>query len=246
MTHAAGVEPGFLAKTVTADLRIRSKPGLGAGSEKLEPLLKEGARLRVLAGPVEANGYDWFLVDPRAYDAETGRGYPTGWVAAGKDGEPWLKPLRLDCPSVPTDVKDMRDLASDYWLPCFAGVEIMFDARLEQTGYRCSSPDGLQHAMFGGCAAEFITDLVALNAILRLFVVWGPTVDLSMAAPPAAPPEMWPTVEVTGQFDHPAAISCESDTADDLTELAAEIHQARAVLACRNAFVVTSLRVIAR
>jgi len=207
-------------------------------------LLQEGDRLRVLAGPMEADGYDWFLVDPRVYDEETGRGYPDGWVAAGKNGEPWLKPLRLDCPTVPTTVDGLRDLASDYWLPCFGGVEISFNARLEQMGYRCSSPDGLQHAMFGGCAAEFVTGLVALKTFHRLGVIWAPDVDLSIVAPPAAPPELWPTVEVTGQFDHPGATTCEADTAEDTTELAAEIHQARAVLACRNAFVVTSMRVV--
>ena len=243
-THAAGVEPGLLAKTVTSNLRIRSKPGVGDDSAKLEPLLEKGNRFMVLDGPVEADGYDWFLVAPRAYDDDN-RVLPTGWVAAGKDGEQWIKPLELDCPSVPTDVDDMKDLASDYQLSCFSGVEITFSARLEQTGYECSSPMPIEPAWFGRCPTEFSLSLVALNSFHRfLGNTWGPDLDLGIAAPPAAPPEMWPTVEVTGQFDHPAATTCEADTAEDTTELAAEVHQARAVLACRNAFVVTSMRVI--
>ena len=188
----------------------------------------------VIDGPVEADGYDWFLVDPRAYD-ENGRGLPTGWVAAGKDGEPWIKLLELDCPSVPTDVDDMRDLASDYRLSCFRGIEIKFTARLEQTGYACSSPEPIEPAWFSHCTTEFDHTIVALNSFHRfLDNAWGPDVDMGIAARPAAPPEMWPTVEVTGQFDHPAARTCQGGP----------LLQAMTVLACRNKFVVTSMREI--
>ena len=238
-THAAGVEPGLLAKTVVSDVRIRSKPGLGADSVKLEPLLDTGARLMVLDGPVEASGYDWFLVDPRAYD-ENGRGLPTGWVAAGKDGEQWIKPLKMDCPAVPTNLDTLRKVASDYWLACFRGVEIAFNARLEQSGYACSSREPIEPAWFSNCATEYATDLVAPNAIRRLFVVWDPDVDLSIAARPAAPEEMWPAVKVIGQFDHPAAKACQTPNPG----ISDDLHRAQTVLTCRNMFVVTSMRLI--
>ena len=208
---------------------------------KLEPLLEKGNRFMVLDGPVEADGYEWFLVRPRAYDEETGRGLPTGWVAAGKDGEPWIKPVELDCPSVPTDLDDLRGLASDYQLGCFAGVEITFTARLEQTGYACSSPEPIEPAWFGLCTTEFGHSLVAPNAIHRFIeIAWSPGVDLSIAARPAAPPDDWPTVEVTGQFDHPAAMTCQMPNPG----IPDHVHRAQTVLTCRNRFVVTSMHVI--
>jgi hypothetical protein len=193
----------------------------------------------VLDGPVEASGYDWFLVDPRAYD-ENGRGLPTGWVAAGKDGEQWIKPLKMDCPAVPTNLDALRKLASDYWLACFRGVKITFNARLEQTGYACSPREPIEPAWFSNCATEYATDLVAPNAIHRLFVVWDPDVDLSIAARPAAPEEMWPTVKVIGQFDHPAAKTCQKPNPG----IPDDLHRAQTVLTCRNMFVVTSMRLI--
>ena len=48
---------------VTAnDLRVRSKPGVSDDSKKLEPLLQPGDVVVVLDGPVQASGYDWYLV----------------------------------------------------------------------------------------------------------------------------------------------------------------------------------------
>jgi hypothetical protein len=222
-----------------SDVRIRSKPGLGADSAKLGPLLEQGATLMVLDGPVEASGYDWFLVRPRAYD-EDGRILPTGWVAAGRDGEQWIKPLKIDCPAVPTNLDTLRKLASDYWLTCFRGVDITFNARLEQTGYACSSREPIEPAWFTTCATEYATDLVAPNAVHRLLVVWDPDVDLSIAARPAASEEMWPTVEVIGQFDHPAARTCQTPNPG----IPDDVHRAQTVLTCRNMFVVTSMRLI--
>jgi hypothetical protein len=72
--------------------------------------------------------------------------------------------------------------------------------------------------------------------------VWAPDVDLSIAAEPGAPPEKWPTVEVTGQYDHPDARMCrrvpnvENTPEYRMPELT--------ILDCRNQFVVTSMRLI--
>lgn len=194
----------------------------------------------VLDGPIEASGYDWFLVQPRAYD-DNGRVLPTGWVAAGKDGEPWIKPWNLECPPAPTDLDALRKTASDLFLNCYRGVEITFNARLEQTGYACSGPEPIQPAWFGLCPAEYATNLVAPNAVRRLVEVsWDPDVDLSIAAQPAAPEEMWPRVRVTGQFDHPTASTCRAPNPG----ISDDIHRAKTVLTCRNRFVVTSMHVI--
>src|SRR5262245_45639938 len=81
----------------TDGLRVRSLPTVGADSKQLEPLLPEGVRLYVVDGPVAADGYAWYQVQPYGAD----RRFPFGWVAAGsRDGEPWIEPLPLGCDSV--------------------------------------------------------------------------------------------------------------------------------------------------
>jgi hypothetical protein len=60
-----------------------------------------------------------------------------------------------------------------------------------------------------------------------------------MAGDPSAPHETWPIVEVTGQFDHPAATACRNVQLD--TDVP-EPDPAQTIVNCRNQFVVTSMR----
>ena len=57
-------------------LRVRTAPGVGEDSLKLNPLLGTGTRMLVISGPVAADGYDWYEVR-----TEKGAGPPYGWVA---------------------------------------------------------------------------------------------------------------------------------------------------------------------
>ena len=246
--HVAGVEPGLYAEVVTSDLRIRSKPGVSDDSEKLEPLLQDGTRLLVIDGPVEASGYDWFHVQPSGYD-NAGDNYPAGWVAAGKAGEHWIEPFEFDCPPLPEDVEALSALSPTharldlyYRISCYGGVEITFTARLEQQATACTgeSPWVIEPAWFGDCLG-YDHGLVSLASYRRgAGAVWAPEADLSMAAEPGAPPEDWPTVEVTGKFDHPAASTCRRvPNPEDTPEYRLP---ALTILDCRTQFVVTSLR----
>ena len=80
------------AVTAAGDgLRVRSAPGVGADSKKLTPLLPKGTRILVVRGPVEADGMDWYEVS-----AENDAGL-FGWVASGKNGETWIKPVDPKC-----------------------------------------------------------------------------------------------------------------------------------------------------
>ena len=80
---------GALAEVVTDNLRVRSEPRRGQGSVIHAPRLQRGARLAVLAGPVEASGYTWYRVAP--LDVELKGGVTDGWVAAAaRDGTPWV------------------------------------------------------------------------------------------------------------------------------------------------------------
>jgi hypothetical protein len=90
--------PDAIGVVVATDgLRVRSLPTVGPASKRFEPLLPEGTRLYVVDGPVSADGYTWYRVQP--YSGT--EAFPFGWVAAGsRDGEPWIDPVPLRCDSI--------------------------------------------------------------------------------------------------------------------------------------------------
>ena len=90
-----GLRSGSAATVVTNDLRVRSKPYVGADSKLLEPLLDEGTPLSVIGGPVLASGYTWYKVTVPSQTTANG-GLLTGWVAAAKDGQPWIAADAVD------------------------------------------------------------------------------------------------------------------------------------------------------
>ena len=131
------------AVVVTDDLRVRSKPGVTDDSKKLDPLLQQPMSLLVLDGPVQASGYDWYLVQPIRSDIDITT-YPFGWIAAaGKDGEPWIEPRAKGCPSVPQTVDDLGSITQTapmyYEITCFGGDEITFQARIGSSEIGCDS-----------------------------------------------------------------------------------------------------------
>ena len=98
------------------ELRVRTEPGVGSDSRKLEPLIPRDARMLVVDGPVTADGYEWYqvLVDPRGANL-------FGWVAAGKDGEAWIQRVEPHCSD--TDTHVVLIPAIEY-LACFGGEPI--------------------------------------------------------------------------------------------------------------------------
>ena len=91
----AGLGPNTLGVVVATDgLRVRSLPTVGDESKRLEPTLPEGLRFYVADGPVPADGYAWYQVQPYG-----GREpFPFGWIAGGsRDGEPWIERYPLGC-----------------------------------------------------------------------------------------------------------------------------------------------------
>lgn len=95
-TDPADLLPGALAITVTDDLRVRSEPRVADDSVKFVPTLREGTELVVIAGPVQASGYNWVKVAPLGVVLRGGSGEGSvavdqGWVAiADHDGTPWV------------------------------------------------------------------------------------------------------------------------------------------------------------
>jgi hypothetical protein len=235
---------------VTNDLRVRSKPGVSDDSKKLEPLAQDGDLFVVVDGPVQASGYDWYLVQPYlGFEMET-EPPPFGWVAAaGTDGEPWIEPESIDCPPVPQDAEDIALLNETdqmfYELTCFDGLELTFRARMGWFEADCEflSWWAADPPWFDPCSNTNAM-LVAEDASREdpaLVPAWGPDADTSMAGDPLAPPEHWPLVEVTGQFDHPSALTCRTRMEGAEPEMSRP-DPLQTIVDCRRQFVVTSVR----
>jgi hypothetical protein len=132
---SATPDPAYLtvqaaAVTTTPNLRVRSLPVVSDSSVRYEPLLDQGTRLFVLAGPVIGSGYDWFRVIAPAVTRADGQPM-SGWVAvAAKTGEIWAQDLDLGCPAADGVVRlaDLQRLATgptpDGGLSCFHGTTI--------------------------------------------------------------------------------------------------------------------------
>ena len=236
------------ARVLVDDLRVRSKPGVSDDSKKLEPLLQRGEVLLVLDGPVRASGYDWYQVQPvNSYNAANESSL-FGWVAAaGKDGEPWLKRHRVECPPLPTDLSEIVSVkwidAKVVQMMCFGDHEITFLARLVTPSEWCGLGEwpAVEPAWMGECttAPNYLVGVDDDEGEMALHPAWAPDVDLSFAPEVESPPEAWPMVAVSGRFDHAAAIGCHSPGDEMDTP---SIDPALTVLMCRTQFVVTSLR----
>ncbi|MFL5643661.1 MAG: hypothetical protein ACJ77V_05405 [Chloroflexota bacterium] len=87
---ASVLAAGSFVDVVVSGLRVRTLPTVdNSKSVKLDPLLGAGTKLKVIEGPVRADGYDWYHV--QALDLPH-----NGWVAAADhDGSPWVQDTEL-------------------------------------------------------------------------------------------------------------------------------------------------------
>ena len=115
---------GF-AEVVTTDLVVRSAPGTGQDSDILGTLAN--LPVTVLQGPSQADGYEWWLVRPIYSDGFEPP--PSGWVAAGGQGEVWLAPISLPCEDAPTS-EALWGMPSAMWVGCYTGVELTLQGTL--------------------------------------------------------------------------------------------------------------------
>ena len=113
-------------------LRVRSAPGVGTDSQKLEPLLRAGARMLVLDGPVSVDGYDWYEV--RVSDQDPGPRF--GWVASGNDGQSWVRNAEPRCPNQQDAKIDGTESRIEY-LVCYGAAPVQVTANVD--GYPVDS-----------------------------------------------------------------------------------------------------------
>ncbi|HET7473396.1 MAG TPA: hypothetical protein VFJ71_09745 [Candidatus Limnocylindrales bacterium] len=228
-----------IAKVVTNDLRIRSKPEVSDASKKLEPLLDAPALVYVVKGPVEASGYTWYEIAPIG-NAEVTVELPFGWVAvADKDGTPWVAPASPSCPAKPTSIDDLVVLDRLLALACFGDEPIRINARLAQPEATCGVDIGwdVEPSWLGGTCPQPAFLVESTDSMgLSLNSVIDPDLDVRGFTPGVEEPE-WLRVHLTGRFDHPDAKTCHGVG----TGQPVPYPRDQIVVSCRATFVITKI-----
>lgn len=146
-----------IVATTVDGLSVRSAPG--TGSERLGRLLA-GSESYVVEGPTEADGFAWYLVSTLGLPPASGCAVEQletdpyncpvwfGWVAgASEDGEPWLEPVALDCPTQPYTAEGLILARTDLQrLACLGSTPFTFRAWWPEI------PDDA--GLGGSCAAQ--------------------------------------------------------------------------------------------
>jgi hypothetical protein len=202
---------GF-AEVVTTDLVVRSAPGTGQDSDTSGTVAN--LAVYVLDGPVQADGYEWWLIVPLDY-FDRFEPPPSGWVAAGSQDEVWLAPTPSSCDDAPSS-ETLWAIRSVVQVGCYGGVELTLRGTL--SGCAAAAGAAWDHGCsLRNCLPEVCQTLFDDRAVTLHF--------------DALPARDVGRIRVTGHFDDPAAERCSVD-GDALSRLN--------VFRCRTHFVVTS------
>ncbi|MCI0582819.1 MAG: hypothetical protein L0227_07985 [Chloroflexi bacterium] len=209
---------------VDGGVRVRSLPTVDPASVKYEPLLARGDEVFIVDGPVNADGYDWFLV--KAPDGTSDGLF--GWVAAAsRDGEQWVDDqVASDCPALPEDARRLGVLLDELLLHCFGGSELIFEL---ESGIGCLPSERAPIE-----PDWFDVDCWSLSGDACGSCGLPLAVDPQHGSLPAEEHALW---LFRGHFDDPAAASCRLADPAALGGMSAE----EVVHRCRTTFVLTSL-----
>jgi hypothetical protein len=231
---AGGLGPDTLGVVVATDgLRVRSLPTLGDQSERFEPTLPEGVRLYVVDGPVTADGYAWYQVQP--YGAP--EHLPFGWIAAGsRDGGRWIERLPLGCDAVAPSAEGLATGEPLEQLFCSLDGETRRtnapgpDTSFEGNVY-CTIADDHWGTLSG---PEWIDQLgyCELRTDRGSIRLSGAAITGVLEVSDSNPIEG--RYAIVGHFDDPGARQCKAGEIEGI-----EADPAEAVLQCRTFFVVT-------
>jgi hypothetical protein len=240
-----------IVATTVSDLSVRAGPTTSA--TKLGSL-ENGALSFVAGGPVDADGYRWYLVSGLGLPPSTGCTGPFetdpfncpiwfGWVAsASPSGAAWLAPHAIDCAATPIDFEEIVIGVTDLMrLSCFGAdpftfrafwPEIPDDAGLGGACVSQDEPSGwlvCQNINYNGLVIDEEQGFGGLG----LHVSIDPASGVSM-------PERGTWVELTVHLDDPAAQACDDTTlAQDGDEPPEQW-----VLSCRGQMVVESVSAV--
>jgi hypothetical protein len=122
-------------------LRVRSAPSITAepvayrtGSDGERITVDSGETLAALEGPVESDGFDWYLVQLTSSGRGSGQ---LGWAATPQSGDAWLVPSDLECPAVRSDLSAQIVMVAAAALYCSRGEDLSFEGYVV-TGFGCS------------------------------------------------------------------------------------------------------------
>jgi hypothetical protein len=239
---------GGVVQIVVTDLSLRDAPALDA--ERQGGLHGDGTPAYVVAGPVLADGYEWYQLAGLGIPPNSGCVTPPpealdecpnwlGWVAGREEGGAyWIEPTSLVCPESPMNMETLAVArGSVERLACHG------DRPITVRGWWPELPDGLGGACAGAdhpsgwlyCQninhGSLLVDETEPFGGLGLTVNLDPDAGVTM-------PERGQWIEIDGHFDDPAAQGCDEAAAsggdtDDPD---------RIVLTCRTHLVVDSAR----
>ena len=225
MGARADVAVDHLAAVVVSDLVVRSGPGVDPGTSTiLADGLTTDDRVFVVDGPVDADGYAWYLVAP--LERDDGMVAPFGWVAAAsRSGEPWIEGIEAACPATVT-LASVIELHRYERVVCFGDAPFSLDAPLVSAG-------------IGGGPWSWEPDWLVQIGGLGLALDDTGDRTLAVRVPPGGP-SFGPggAVRVTGHFNDAAALTCQVTSADPATPAPS---REEAILICRSEFVLDSV-----
>jgi hypothetical protein len=171
--------------------------------------------LYLLDGPVNADGYEWYLAATEMNTAQNSSTWPeaVGWVAAGDAEDAWLVvDEERSCPSEPIELGDVTNLAMTKLelLHCFG------DRELTLSGWLPDLPvsEGERARDMAACREQLPWLMCgSLYDLLRREEsdVYGDADYVDFAVDPASDlvlPARGQFVTVSGRFDHPDAQAC--------------------------------------
>ena len=226
----ADLGPDRIGRVVASDgLRVRTLPTVGEESQRLDPTLDEGTKFYVVDGPVMADGYAWYQVDPYG---TSDAAVPFGWIAAGsREGDAWIENHLDGCDSMGATIETVGAMWPQEQLFCYGSDE------LELTGQLVCDFGDIEGLPNGPAWVEFdrFCDLRAPDWNIHDGVglrVWGQAATSLLDE--GSPVDGQYTV--VGHFDDAGASECEGGGFDG------DRDPAETVLVCRMAFVVTEVR----
>ena len=229
-----------LALVVADELRVRSAPGTGTDSTIRGEPLANGREVFVAAGPVRANGYDWWQVQ-----ALTGPAH-FGWVAAGHDSAVWLAPASVACPRDPS-LADLGRLDGARSLVCYGHRDFRIRAyRRPFCGDGIAMANGSPRWIIGVFGGDALYDREVLRdddvTALEIYGRAHPSLLESGSEYLSCGDKGTGWFDVTGHFDDPVSSQCRYSYYDPTTDENVEEEPALAVTWCRETFVFTEIR----
>jgi hypothetical protein len=250
----AGIVIDGLVRSTVNSLRVRAKPttaGRALGT------IDKGQLGFVVAGPVSADGYDWYQLSALGLPPNAGCEPPVqtnpfrcpdwlGWVAAGEPGgKPWLKAATLSCPTSPMNLGTLVEAGPQgpptalERLACYGSTPIRF---------RAWWPEIPPEAGLGGtCGAVppnptwLICQNINDNGLVIAESAGFEGIGLKVSIDPASGvtmPARGQWVEVVVHLDDPAARDCTPFKGGDQDPV-------RVVLTCRSELVADSVNPVA-